>query len=67
MTEPWVSIDEVTGHLKVTKDTIYRWIAHRGLPATRVGKVWRFRLSEVDGWMNEHRDPACKETKEGES
>lgn len=51
MSEPWVSVDEVSGHLGVAKDTIYRWIETRDLPAHRVGRLWKFKLSEVDAWV----------------
>ena len=51
MTEPWVSVDEVTQHLGVTKDSVYRWIERKGLPARKVGKLWKFKLSEVDEWV----------------
>lgn len=51
MSEPWVSVDEVSRHLGVAKDTIYRWIETRGLPAHRVGRLWKFKLSEVDAWV----------------
>lgn len=51
MPEPWVGADEVAIHLGVVKDTIYRWIDTRGLPAHRVGRLWKFKLSEVDGWI----------------
>jgi excisionase family DNA binding protein len=51
MSEPWVSVDEVSGHLGVAKDTIYRWIEARDLPAHRVGRLWKFKLSEVDAWV----------------
>lgn len=51
MSEPWVSVDEVSGHLGVAKDTIYRWIETRGLPAHRVGRLWKFKLSELDAWV----------------
>ena len=49
--EPWVSVYEVVSHLGVTKDTIYRWIDARALPAHKVGRLWKFKLSEVDGWV----------------
>ncbi len=49
--EPWVSVDEVAKHLGVVKDSIYRWIEGRGLPAHRVGRLWKFKLSEVDAWV----------------
>ncbi len=49
--EPWVSVDEVANHLGVVQDSIYRWIEGRGLPAHRVGRLWKFKLSEVDAWV----------------
>jgi excisionase family DNA binding protein len=51
VTEPWVSVDEVAAHLGVRKDSIYRWIEHRGLPARKIGKLWKLKLSEVDAWV----------------
>jgi len=50
-TEPWVSVDDVAKHLGVVKDSIYRWIERRGLPAQRVGRLWKCKLSEVDEWV----------------
>jgi len=52
MPEPWVSVDEVAGHLGVAKDSVYRWIEAKGLPAHRVGRLWKFRLSEIDEWVH---------------
>jgi len=51
MTEPWASVDEVAKHLGVAKDSIYRWIEKRGLPAHKIGRLWKFKLSEVDDWV----------------
>ncbi len=50
-TEPWVSIDEVAAHLGVRRDSVYRWIEGRGLPARKIGKLWKLRISEVDAWL----------------
>jgi len=49
--ERWVSVDDVAAHLGVTKDSIYRWIDKRGLPARKLGRLWKFKLSEVDAWV----------------
>ena len=49
--EPWASVEDVAGHLGVAKDSVYRWIEGKGLPAHRLGKLWKFKLSEVDGWI----------------
>ena len=51
MSEPWVSGDKIAQHLGVAKDTVYRWIDTRGLPAHRMGRLWKFKVSEVDEWV----------------
>jgi excisionase family DNA binding protein len=51
MTEPWVCVDQVADHLGVVKDSVYRWIETKGLPAHRVGRLWKLKLSEVDDWI----------------
>ena len=48
--EPWVSLDEIAEHLGVSRDTVYRWI-DRGLPAHKLGRLWKFKVSEVDEWL----------------
>jgi excisionase family DNA binding protein len=50
MTEPGSSLDEVAKHLGVVKDSIYRLIVHRGLPVHKIGRPWKFKLTEVDAW-----------------
>ena len=50
--EPWVSVEDVAKHLGVAKDSIYRWIETKGLPAKRIGRLWKFKLSEVDQCVN---------------
>lgn len=47
----WLSVADVADHLGVARDTVYRWIDSRGMPAHRVGRFWKFQLSEVDAWV----------------
>lgn len=49
--EPWVSVEDVASHLGVARDSVYRWIECRGLPAHKIGRLWKFKLSEVDDWV----------------
>jgi len=49
--ERWVGVEDVAAHLGVNKDSVYRWIEKMGLPAHRVGRLFRFKLSEVDEWV----------------
>ena len=51
VSQPWLSAEEIAVHLGVTKDTVYAWIAHRGMPAHKVGRLWKFQTSEVDAWV----------------
>ena len=38
LTEKWSSLEEIAKHVGVGKDTIYRWIAHKQMPATKIGR-----------------------------
>ncbi len=51
MSEPWLSADDIAEHLGVTKDTVYAWIADKRMPAHKVGCLWKFQATEVDGWV----------------
>ena len=46
--EPWGSVDDLAKHLGVAKDSVYRRIDHKGLPAHKIGRLRKFKLSEVD-------------------
>jgi excisionase family DNA binding protein len=63
--EPWVTLQDVARHLQIAEDTVHRWIAKRGMPATKAGRIWRFKLSEVDSWLRSS-EPS-DETGNGES
>jgi excisionase family DNA binding protein len=40
-------VSEVATHLGVAVDTLYRWIENKGLPAHRVGRLWKGKLPQV--------------------
>lgn len=64
--ERWVTVDDVAAHLGVTRDSIYRWMNSKNLPAHRVGRAWRFRLSEIDEWVRSGRGATNEEQEEPE-
>ena len=53
--EPYIAAERAAAHLSISRKTLLR-LARRGLvPAHGIGqgrkKMWRFRLSELDLWM----------------
>lgn len=50
-TENWVSMKDVTTYLGVSRETVLQWISNRNMPASKVGRLWKFKLSEVDQWV----------------
>lgn len=51
MSEPWLSTNEMAAHLGVTNDTVYTWIAGKGLPAHKIGRLWKCQAREDDDWV----------------
>lgn len=49
--ERWVSLEEIAKYLGVSKDTIYLWISNKELPAYKIGRLWKFKISEIDEWV----------------
>jgi len=69
--ERWVGVEDVAAHLGVNKDSVYRWIEKMDLPAHRVGRLFRFKLSEIDEWVKsggarEANGPSTAEKKTNE-
>lgn len=50
----WLSVDEIAGYLGVKRETVYKWIERKNMPAHKVGRLWKFKLDEVDQWVRSH-------------
>ncbi|MCG3656397.1 helix-turn-helix domain-containing protein [Aliarcobacter butzleri] len=51
MENRWFTVDDASKYLSVTKDTIYKWIDNRNMPAHKVGRKWMFQKDEIDEWV----------------
>ena len=50
----WISLQEVFDYLCV-KPTVMRWIEQCNMPASKTGKLWRFKTSDIDEWVRNGR------------
>ena len=52
MENRWLSLSEISAHLGVKEPTLYKWIARKpDIPAHKVGRLWKFKVDEVDAWV----------------
>ena len=51
MDDRWLSVEDIAEYLGIKRDTVYRWIDRRNMPAHKVGRLWKFRKDEVDRWV----------------
>ena len=47
-----MTIREVADYLKLKEKTAYRLAAEGEIPGFKVGGSWRFRRSEIEGWID---------------
>lgn len=52
MDDRWLSVGEIAEYLGISKDSVYTWIDKKGLPGHRIGRLWKFKRSEVDEWVH---------------
>jgi excisionase family DNA binding protein len=55
MDESFLTTEEVLDYLQVNLRTVYRLIKAGKIPAVRVGRQWRFRKRDIDGWLESQR------------
>ena len=55
LVEKWVNLEDAAAYLSVSKDTIRLWMKQGKLPINKAGKMYKFKISEVDEWLREGR------------
>ena len=49
--DDWIGIDEAAAYLAIPVRTLYLHAQQGRLPATKVGRTWRFKRSRLDGHL----------------
>ena len=47
-----MTLEEVANYLRVTKKTIHRLLKKHAIPATKVGRQWRFDKLSIETWLH---------------
>ena len=49
--EPLLDTDEAAAMIKIHPKTLQKLARHGGIRGIRVGKLWRFRVSDIQHWL----------------
>jgi excisionase family DNA binding protein len=51
----WLSVAEIAQYLGIRRDTVYKWIERKDMPAHKLGRLWKFKAQEIDDWVRSGR------------
>ena len=51
----YISLEEAAEYLGIKPVTLRAWIKKEQIPAHKIGKLWKFKCSELDEWVNSGR------------
>jgi excisionase family DNA binding protein len=50
--EPLLDLAEAAGLLRIHPQTLKKMAIRRAVPAIKVGRLWRFRASDLEEWLD---------------
>lgn len=50
--EPLLDLTEAAGLLRIHPQTLKKMAIRRTVPAIKVGRLWRFRVSDLGAWID---------------
>lgn len=49
----YISLEDAAEYLNIKPVTLRKWIKQKkDLPAHQIGRLWKFKRSELDEWIN---------------
>lgn len=48
-----MTIEEVAQYMQVSRFTVYRLAKDHSIPASKIGRQWRFQKEEIDRWVRD--------------
>jgi len=62
--EPVVDGEEAARFLNINPKTLQKMARRGGLPGYRIGKLWKFRISDLDAWLRSKVISSCHSCRE---
>ncbi|MCD7812159.1 MAG: helix-turn-helix domain-containing protein [Ruminococcus sp.] len=49
----YISLEDAAEYLNIKSVTLRKWIKQKpDIPAHQIGRLWKFKCSELDAWVN---------------
>ena len=49
------TVEQLSDYLKIPKSCLYQKVMRREIPFYRIGRLLRFKRSDIDQWLDAHR------------
>ena len=54
----WLTLDELAAYLKRGRSTLYKMARNGQIPASKIGRSWRFDRGAIDEWLRQQSPQA---------
>lgn len=56
MNDRYMTIDEAAAYLRLSRETLYKYVQRGVMPAAKIGRHWRFDKVAIDRWIASQTD-----------
>ena len=56
----WLTIEQIAKYLQVSRFKIYELAQKGKIPASKVGRMWRFKKERIDDWLKKQENNLSK-------
>ncbi len=58
--DSYISLEKAAEYLNIKPVTLRKWIKQKqDLPAHQLGRLWKFKISELDDWVHSGNSAKC--------
>ena len=61
--EKYLTVEEVAKYLSYAEKTIYKWVLNEEIPYIKINQTIRFRLSDIECWLEKNKKGVVVENK----